>query len=168
MSKETLLFFVFLKTCLRWIKITWLIFNCNYVFGLSLDTFEKFISFKKPRNVPLERISSYCDPRNWQCPFRSIGILNYFSKLVFELESFVSLLELKQIQILGLLQKLLTLRPKYFCSHNLFLIASRLITTSWWNSLSLRPAGFLLWSFRDSQGSAGCLKIFKFRKSLLI
>ena len=60
------------------------------------------------KNAPPERISFYCDPRNWQCPFRSIGILNYFSKLVFELESFVSLLELKQIQVLGLL---LTLRP---------------------------------------------------------
>ena len=60
------------------------------------------------KNAPPERILFYCDPRNWQCPFRSIGILNYFSKLVFELESFVSLLELKQIQVLGLL---LTLRP---------------------------------------------------------
>ena len=79
----------------------------------------------KMKNAPPERISSYCDPRNWQCPFRSIGILNYFSKLVFELESFVSLLELKQIHVLGLLHKLLTLRPKYFCSHNLFLIVSR-------------------------------------------
>ena len=49
MSKETLLFFVFLKTCLRWIKITWLIFNCNYVFGLSLDTFEKCISYQKQK-----------------------------------------------------------------------------------------------------------------------
>ena len=38
--------------------------------------------------------------QDWQCPFRSIGILNYFSKLVFELESFVSLLELKQIRVL--------------------------------------------------------------------
>ena len=66
------------------------------------------------KNAPPERISFYCDPRNWQCPFRSIGILNYFSKLVFELESFVSLLELKQIQVLGLLQKLLKLRPKIF------------------------------------------------------
>ena len=112
------------------------------------------------KNAPPERISSYCDPRNWQCPFRSIGILNYFSKLVFELESFVSLLELKQIQVLGLLQKLLTLRPKYFCSHNLFLMASRRttdhvnMTHDMWNSLLLLSVGFLLWRFCDSRGFA--------------
>ena len=127
----------------------------------------------KMKNAPPERISSYCDPRNWQCPFRSIGILNYFSKLVFELESFVSLLELKQIHVLGLLHKLLTLRPKYFCSHNLFLIVSRHTTNHHVMTGEILhhyvlPVGFLLWSSRICQGSAALLERFKFRKSSLI